>query len=98
MTGLGNRCKRVFFYRYVNSAKVSNNVNYNGANPGGNKTEGGSNILIGFGAESTIPSELFTIMKENSFFLLELNSYNGGRFIVWLRLQSLDVDKDCFSF
>lgn len=66
------------FLRYVNSAKVSNNVNYNGSNPAGNKPEGGSNVLLGFGAESTIPSELFTIMKENSFFLLELNSYNGG--------------------
>lgn len=54
-------------------------MNYNGAS---NKTEGGSNVLIGFGAESTIPSELFTIMKENSFFLLELNSYNGGRCII----------------
>lgn len=64
----------------MNSAKVSNNVNYNGVNPVGNKTEGGSNVLLGFGAESTIPSELFTIMKENSFFLLELNSYNGGAY------------------
>ncbi|XP_062536745.1 E3 ubiquitin-protein ligase highwire-like [Armigeres subalbatus] len=64
--------------KYVNSAKVSNNVNYNGQHPPGSKPEGGSNILIGFSAESTIPSELFTIMKENSFFLMELNSYNGG--------------------
>ncbi|XP_055618511.1 E3 ubiquitin-protein ligase highwire isoform X2 [Toxorhynchites rutilus septentrionalis] len=63
--------------KYVNSAKVSNNVNYNCANRAGAK-EGGTNILMGFSAESTIPSELFTIMKENSFFLLELNSYNGG--------------------
>lgn len=57
---------------------MSNNVNFNGANHAVSKGEGGSNILLGFGAESTIPSELFTIMKENSFFLLELNSYNGG--------------------
>ncbi|XP_055587703.1 E3 ubiquitin-protein ligase highwire isoform X4 [Uranotaenia lowii] len=62
--------------KYVNSAKVSNNIN--GAVPVVTKIDGGSNILLGFGAESTIPSELFTIMKENSFFLLELNSYNGG--------------------
>ncbi|XP_058468268.1 E3 ubiquitin-protein ligase highwire isoform X2 [Malaya genurostris] len=61
--------------KYVNCAKV---VNYNEGNNTGTKTDGSSNILLGFGAESTIPSELFTIMKENSFFLLELNSYNGG--------------------
>ncbi|XP_055524898.1 E3 ubiquitin-protein ligase highwire isoform X3 [Wyeomyia smithii] len=64
--------------KYVNSAKVTNNVNYNDGSNTGLKTEGGTNIMFGFGAESTIPSELFTIMKENSFFLLELNSYNGG--------------------
>ncbi|XP_058840925.1 E3 ubiquitin-protein ligase highwire [Topomyia yanbarensis] len=61
--------------KYVNCAKV---INYNESNNTGHKLDGSSNILLGFGAESTIPSELFTIMKENSFFLLELNSYNGG--------------------